>query len=116
VIDRLLACYRDENRELRANEPHGLIEHARDVCRFRSKPLELPSRRSTCPGLATAAARFPKGGTRTITQRALSLHRLAHPVEKLLCRFVLQPAVVAVPRELFPFSRQTAYKYRNRES
>jgi hypothetical protein len=41
LIDRLLARYRTENRELRACQPRDLIERARDVCRFRGKPLEL---------------------------------------------------------------------------
>jgi hypothetical protein len=41
VIDRLLNRYRAENRELRACEPRDLIERARDICRFQSKPLEL---------------------------------------------------------------------------
>jgi predicted ATPase with chaperone activity len=41
VIDRLLARYRAEGRELRACQPRDLIERARDICRFHGKPLEL---------------------------------------------------------------------------
>jgi hypothetical protein len=41
VIERLLARYRAEGRELRACEPRDLIERSRDICRFQSKPLEL---------------------------------------------------------------------------
>jgi DNA-binding MarR family transcriptional regulator len=41
IIERLLNHYRADNRELRACEPRDLIERARDICRFRSKPLEL---------------------------------------------------------------------------
>ncbi|HEX4590428.1 MAG TPA: hypothetical protein VH120_10895 [Gemmataceae bacterium] len=41
IIDRLLARYRAEERELRACQPRDLIERARDICRFHSKPLEL---------------------------------------------------------------------------
>jgi hypothetical protein len=41
LIERLLARYRTEGRELRACEPRDLIERARDICRFQSKPLEL---------------------------------------------------------------------------
>jgi hypothetical protein len=41
VVDRLLERYRAENRELRACEPRDLIERSRDICRFRSKSLEL---------------------------------------------------------------------------
>lgn len=41
VLDRLLERYRVQNRELRACEPRDLIERARDICRFRGKPLEL---------------------------------------------------------------------------
>jgi DNA-binding PadR family transcriptional regulator len=40
VIDRLLERYRSQNRELRSCEPRDLIERARDICRFESKPLE----------------------------------------------------------------------------
>jgi hypothetical protein len=41
LIDRLLARYRAENRELRACQPRDLIERSRDICRFHDKPLEL---------------------------------------------------------------------------
>jgi SpoVK/Ycf46/Vps4 family AAA+-type ATPase len=41
MIDVLLARYRMQNRELRACEPRDLIERARDICRYESKPLEL---------------------------------------------------------------------------
>jgi hypothetical protein len=41
VIDRLLERYRVERRELRACEPRDLIERARDICRFKGRPLEL---------------------------------------------------------------------------
>jgi hypothetical protein len=41
LIERLLARYRAEGRELRACEPRDLIERSRDICRFQSKPLEL---------------------------------------------------------------------------
>jgi MoxR-like ATPase len=41
VIDGLLERYRGQNRELRACEPRDLIERARDICRYESKPLEL---------------------------------------------------------------------------
>jgi hypothetical protein len=41
LIERLLARYRAEGRELRACEPRDLIERARDICRFRSTSLEL---------------------------------------------------------------------------
>ena len=41
VIERLLERYRAQNRELRCCEPRDLIERARDICRFRGKPLEL---------------------------------------------------------------------------
>jgi hypothetical protein len=41
VIERLLARYRSQNRELRACEPRDLIERARDICRFQNRPLEL---------------------------------------------------------------------------
>jgi hypothetical protein len=41
MIDRLLERYRAQNRELRSCEPRDLIERARDICRFRGKPLEL---------------------------------------------------------------------------
>jgi AAA domain (dynein-related subfamily) len=41
IIDRLLARYRAEDRELRACQPRDLIERSRDICRFHGKPLEL---------------------------------------------------------------------------
>jgi hypothetical protein len=41
LIDRLLARYRAEDRELRACQPRDLIERSRDICRFRGQPLEL---------------------------------------------------------------------------
>jgi predicted ATPase with chaperone activity len=41
VIDRLLARYRAEDRELRSCEPRDLIERARDACRFADQPFEL---------------------------------------------------------------------------
>src|SRR5262249_35277262 len=41
VLDGLLERYRAQNRELRACEPRDLIERARDICRFRGRPLEL---------------------------------------------------------------------------
>jgi predicted ATPase with chaperone activity len=41
VIEGLLERYRSQGRELRACEPRDLIERARDICRFLSRPLEL---------------------------------------------------------------------------
>jgi hypothetical protein len=41
VIERLLKRYRAQNRELRCCEPRDLIERARDICRYHSRPLEL---------------------------------------------------------------------------
>ena len=41
MIDRLLARSRAENRKLRACELRGLIERARDICRFQGRHLEL---------------------------------------------------------------------------
>jgi hypothetical protein len=41
VLDRLLARYAEQGRELRACEPRDLIERSRDICRFRGQPLEL---------------------------------------------------------------------------
>jgi DNA-binding PadR family transcriptional regulator len=41
LLDGLLQRYRAEDRELRACEPRDLIERARDICRFRGRPLEL---------------------------------------------------------------------------
>jgi predicted ATPase with chaperone activity len=42
-IERLLARYKEHNRELRSCEPRDLIERARDICRFENRPLELSS-------------------------------------------------------------------------
>jgi len=44
VIEGLLERYRTQNRELRCCEPRDLIERARDICRFHSRPLELSSK------------------------------------------------------------------------
>jgi hypothetical protein len=41
ALNQLLERYRVQKRELRACEPRDLIERARDICRFRGKPLEL---------------------------------------------------------------------------
>lgn len=41
ILDGILQRYRAQNRDLRACEPRDLIERARDICRFRSQPLEL---------------------------------------------------------------------------
>jgi DNA-binding PadR family transcriptional regulator len=41
VLAGLLERYRTQGRELRACEPRDLIERARDICRFRGRPLEL---------------------------------------------------------------------------
>jgi len=41
AVDRILARYAEQNRELRACEPRDLIERCRDICRFESKPFEL---------------------------------------------------------------------------
>ncbi|MSR59216.1 MAG: ATP-binding protein [Planctomycetaceae bacterium] len=41
LIGRVLERYRSEGRELRGCEPRDLIERAKDICRFRSQPLEL---------------------------------------------------------------------------
>jgi DNA-binding MarR family transcriptional regulator len=41
VLDGLMERYRTQGRVLRACEPRDLIERARDICRFRGKPLEL---------------------------------------------------------------------------
>jgi hypothetical protein len=41
LIDRLLARYREQNRELRACEPRDLIERVRDICRFHGRSLEV---------------------------------------------------------------------------
>jgi len=44
IIDRLLARYREQNREMRSCEPRDLIERSRDICRFHDRPLELSSK------------------------------------------------------------------------
>ncbi len=41
LISQLLERYRAQNREMRSCEPRDLIERARDICRFRNRPLEL---------------------------------------------------------------------------
>ena len=41
LVQRLLERYASEGRELRGCEPRDLIERARDICRFTSRPLEL---------------------------------------------------------------------------
>ena len=41
LLDRILARYKAENRDLRACEPRDLVERSRDICRFEGKPLEL---------------------------------------------------------------------------
>ena len=41
LVARLIDRYGDEKRPFRACEPRDLIERANDICRFRSKPLEL---------------------------------------------------------------------------
>jgi Mg-chelatase subunit ChlI len=41
VLEGLLERYNAQGRELRACEPRDLIERARDICRFRGRPLEL---------------------------------------------------------------------------
>jgi hypothetical protein len=41
LVDRLLARYEAEGRELRGCEPRDLIERARDACRYRGSPVEL---------------------------------------------------------------------------
>ena len=41
LLDSMLERYRSTGRELRACEPRDLIERSRDICRFRSRPLEL---------------------------------------------------------------------------
>jgi hypothetical protein len=44
VMDRLLERYKAANKELRGCEPRDLIERARDICRFHSRPLELSNK------------------------------------------------------------------------
>jgi hypothetical protein len=41
LVERILARYQRERRELRGCEPRDLIERARDVCRFRNQPFTL---------------------------------------------------------------------------
>jgi MoxR-like ATPase len=41
LIESILQRYRKQNRELRACEPRDIVERARDICTFQSKPLEL---------------------------------------------------------------------------
>jgi hypothetical protein len=41
LLEVLLKRYGAEKRELRACEPRDLIERARDICRFKGRPLEL---------------------------------------------------------------------------
>jgi predicted ATPase with chaperone activity len=41
MINRVLARYREQNRELRSCEPRDLIERAKDICQFDGRPLEL---------------------------------------------------------------------------
>jgi hypothetical protein len=41
LIQSILERYRKQNRELRACEPRDIIERARDICTFQSKPLQL---------------------------------------------------------------------------
>lgn len=41
LLASVLARYREQSRELRACEPRDLIERARDICRFRGRPLEI---------------------------------------------------------------------------
>lgn len=41
LIDRILKRYQEQNRELRSCEPRDLIERARDICTYESRPMEL---------------------------------------------------------------------------
>jgi hypothetical protein len=41
LVDRLIDRYREQNRELRSCEPRDLIERARDICSYESRPFEL---------------------------------------------------------------------------
>lgn len=41
VLDHVLTRYRSQKRDLRSCEPRDLIERARDICHFQSKPFEL---------------------------------------------------------------------------
>ena len=65
VIDGLLERYRAQNRELRACEPRDLIERARDICRFRGRPLEADARGAR-PGLGRLFRLGPAGEARPI--------------------------------------------------
>jgi hypothetical protein len=41
LINRILKRYQEQNRELRACEPRDLIDRARDICTYESRPMEL---------------------------------------------------------------------------
>jgi hypothetical protein len=41
LVERVLKRYGSEGRELRGCEPRDLIERARDICRFTSRPVEI---------------------------------------------------------------------------
>ncbi|MCU0702685.1 MAG: hypothetical protein MUF18_01685 [Fimbriiglobus sp.] len=41
ILEGILARYEREGRELRACEPRDILERAKDICRFRGKPIEL---------------------------------------------------------------------------
>ena len=41
VLDRIVARYAEESRELRGSEPGELIERARDICKLLEQPFEL---------------------------------------------------------------------------
>jgi hypothetical protein len=41
LLDRLLALYHRDRRELRSCEPRDLIDRVRDICRYRELPLQL---------------------------------------------------------------------------
>jgi len=41
MIDKILARYKEQDRELRACEPRDLIERCRDICSFHNRPLEI---------------------------------------------------------------------------
>lgn len=41
LLDRLLARYAAEERQLRSCEPRDLIERARDICRYQDMPMKL---------------------------------------------------------------------------
>ena len=44
MIDKILARYKEQNRELRACEPRDLIERCRDICSFHNRPLEISTK------------------------------------------------------------------------